>query len=108
MGQLIRRLRTENEYGLNDFAREIGVSPGYLSQLETGKTNNIEWETLAKIDNMLGLFTYSSPFKADDPFVFEMEKSFKELKELAEKHPNEADYLLTSLRHGLTFFRSQS
>jgi transcriptional regulator with XRE-family HTH domain len=39
-GSTIRRRREELGYDLTPFARSVGVSPSYLSRIETGKCNN--------------------------------------------------------------------
>lgn len=36
-GELTRRVREEKEFGLREFAKMIGVSPTYLSQVERGE-----------------------------------------------------------------------
>ncbi|MBK6918537.1 MAG: helix-turn-helix transcriptional regulator [Deltaproteobacteria bacterium] len=36
-GERIRRLRTEQKLGLREFATKVGISPTYLSRIETSR-----------------------------------------------------------------------
>lgn len=49
LGHRVRNLREMRGYGLNEFARLAEVSPGYLSQLETGKRANPSVEVLSRL-----------------------------------------------------------
>lgn len=63
VGELIRAKREEYNTSLVDFARQVDISPGYLSQLENGKKTNPSLEVMLKIaqeldldiDSLLGL-----------------------------------------------------
>jgi len=63
VGEIIKAKREEKEYSLIDFAKRIGISPGYLSQLENGHKTNPKLEIILKIikeleidiDMLLGL-----------------------------------------------------
>ena len=63
VGELIRAKREEYNISLVDFARQVHISPGYLSQLENGKKTNPSLEVMLKIaqeldldiDSLLGL-----------------------------------------------------
>lgn len=63
VGEIIRLKREEKSYGLTDFAKLVGISPGYLSQLENGHKVNPKLETILRIikeldidiDMLLGL-----------------------------------------------------
>ena len=63
VGEIIRAKREEKNLSLVDFAKEVGISAGYLSQLENGKKANPKLEVLLKIikfleinlDTLLGL-----------------------------------------------------
>ena len=39
-GEIIKARREEFNISLVDFARQVGISPGYLSQLENGKNQS--------------------------------------------------------------------
>ncbi len=63
VGEIIRAKREEKNLSLVDFAKEVGISAGYLSQLENGKKVNPKLEVVLKIikfleidlDTLLGL-----------------------------------------------------
>ncbi len=63
VGEVIKARREELRIPLVDFARQVGISPGYLSQLENGRKTNPSLElilTIAEqldidIDSVLGL-----------------------------------------------------
>ncbi|USK32541.1 helix-turn-helix domain-containing protein [Bacillus sp. F19] len=56
IGEQIRHARNIKGIGLNDFAQKIGVSPAYLSNLETGKTDTISIFSLDNLNKELNLF----------------------------------------------------
>lgn len=39
LGKNLKRIRTEKDISQGDIARELGVSRGFVSNLENGKTN---------------------------------------------------------------------
>lgn len=55
VGEVIKAKRTEKQISLVDFAREVGISPGYLSQLENGRKTNPQLEVMLKITKALDL-----------------------------------------------------
>nr|WP_010250608.1 helix-turn-helix transcriptional regulator [Acetivibrio cellulolyticus] len=62
-GEIIKAKREEKNYSLIDFAKVVGISAGYLSQLENGRKANPKLEIVLKIikelevdiDMLLGL-----------------------------------------------------
>ncbi|OPZ93286.1 MAG: HTH-type transcriptional repressor RghR [Firmicutes bacterium ADurb.Bin419] len=62
-GEVIKAKREEKRYSLMDFAKVVGISAGYLSQLENGRKANPKLEIVLKIikeleidiDMLLGL-----------------------------------------------------
>ena len=50
LGQTIRNLRKQKGISLQNFAEQIEVSPGYLSNLETQKTDTISLTLLSKLN----------------------------------------------------------
>lgn len=62
-GEIIKSKREEKGYSLMDFAKVVGISAGYLSQLENGRKDNPKLEIVLKIikeleidiDMLLGL-----------------------------------------------------
>lgn len=105
LGQKVRELRSQMGFGLNEFARKIGVSPGYLSNLETGKTDTIPLAILEKLQNELQLL----PLK-DEPQIFsEIELRCKKinrlLHQLNSENPEAVEYLLSTIEKGLDLFK---
>jgi transcriptional regulator with XRE-family HTH domain len=49
VGEIIKQKREEKNYNLIDFASIIGISAGYLSQLENGRKANPKLEIILKI-----------------------------------------------------------
>lgn len=99
-GQMIRVIRIQKKYGLNEFAREIGVSPGYLSNLETGKTMNIQLDILEKIQNKLGL-DQRLILHEETEFECRLNRMQRLLSQMNQEHPVFADYLLQTIESGL-------
>ena len=50
LGRNLKRIRIEKDISQGDIARELGVSRGFVSNLENGKTN----PTLATITKLAG------------------------------------------------------
>lgn len=55
VGEIIKARREEKNISLVDFASDIGISPGYLSQLENGRKANPKLEIVLKILRELDL-----------------------------------------------------
>lgn len=55
VGEVIKARREERNTSLVDFAKEVGISPGYLSQLENGKKDNPNLEVVLRIAQTLGI-----------------------------------------------------
>ena len=55
VGEVIKIKREEKQISLVDFAREVGISPGYLSQLENGRKTNPKLEVMIKITQALDI-----------------------------------------------------
>lgn len=55
VGEIIKAKREEMNKSLVDFAREVGISPGYLSQLENGRKSNPNLEVMLKITQALDI-----------------------------------------------------
>lgn len=101
LGQRIRLMREQKEITLNSFAKELGVSSGYLSQLETGKTDTIPLKILEKLQDELAILPIENEMN-------EVSQRFSSLQhhydKLLKKDPNAANYLLTMFENGLQFF----
>ena len=55
VGEVIKAKRKEKNISLVDFAREVGISPGYLSQLENGRKANPKLEVILEITQALDI-----------------------------------------------------
>lgn len=55
VGEIIKAKREERRISLVDFAREIGISPAYLSQLENGRKENPKLEIMLSITQALDI-----------------------------------------------------
>lgn len=102
LGPLIRTLRTNKGISLNAFAEKLDVSPGYLSNLETGKTDTIQLSLLEKLQNEL----YLLPLKSgtSDELESRLIHTLEQLRELEKLNPDAAQYLLNTLERGLELF----
>jgi transcriptional regulator with XRE-family HTH domain len=103
LGQRIRIIRDMKGYTLNGFAKKIGVSSGYLSNLETGKTEKVSLEILKKIQKELLIFPTVPPDQEDED-SFRVNRALEHYKQLAKKDPKTAEYLLSNFENGLEFF----
>ncbi len=55
VGEIIKAKREDLGISLVDFAKQVGISPGYLSQLENSKKTNPNLELILKIANELDI-----------------------------------------------------
>lgn len=99
IGQRIRTLRTSKGIGLNAFAEKMNVSPGYLSNLETGKTDTIQLSLLEKLQTELYLLPIKS--ETSDELDARLNHAKQQLKKLEQLNPEFANYLLTTFEQGL-------
>ena len=56
LGNNLKRIRTEKNISQGDIARELGVSRGFVSNLENGKTNPT-LATISRVAEALGVST---------------------------------------------------
>jgi len=56
LGNNLKRIRTEKNISQGDIARELGVSRGFVSNLENGKTNPT-LATISRVADALGVST---------------------------------------------------
>ena len=54
-GATIRKLRTEQNISLNKFAKMVGISTSYLSQVETTKCKPLKEAKIIKMANILNV-----------------------------------------------------
>jgi transcriptional regulator with XRE-family HTH domain len=108
LGIKIRTIREQKGYSLNQFARIIGVSSAYLSNLETGKSDTIKLEVLELLSNELNLFTISSSENNLDAFSIRTNRVFSELTNLNRTNPKFALYLLETVEKGVNLLTPPS
>jgi len=102
LGAQIRIRRTQEGIGLNAYAEKLGVSPGYLSNLETGKTETITLALLDKLQQELDLISIdNSPEEDYDDFSYRTRLGTEALKDLQKTHPQEAEFLLSIVEQGI-------
>lgn len=99
IGPRIRTLRTDKGISLNTFADKLNVSPGYLSNLETRKTDTIQLSILEKLQSELHILPIES--EEWDELDSRLNHAKKQLKELEQCNPDAANYLLTTFEKGL-------
>ncbi|ACT03366.1 helix-turn-helix domain-containing protein [Paenibacillus sp. JDR-2] len=99
-GQQLRQIRQQKGYGLNEFAKELGVSPAYLSNLETGKTQTIQLDILSKLQEQLHL-SVNENVPVDDQFTFRLDRLKGLLAELHCSNPCAAEYLIAMVEQGI-------
>lgn len=109
LGQQIRNIRQKKGIGLNTFASQLGVSAGYLSNLETGKTDTIHLSLLEKLQSELTLFPN---FDQEDETISELslriQRIHQLLKQLETSNPEVANYLLSIVEQGIEVFIKDS
>ncbi|WP_342565238.1 helix-turn-helix transcriptional regulator [Paenibacillus sp. FSL R7-0345] len=104
IGQQIRQIRNRKGISLNAYANELGVSSGYLSNLETGKTQNITLSVLEQLQKDLNLV----PFPADssDEIRMRLDRVYELLMNLQTCKPDAVEYLLRCVEEGAEAFLS--
>ncbi len=55
VGEIVRAKREEQKISLGEFAKELGISSGYLSQIENGRKTNPSSEIIYKIADLLDI-----------------------------------------------------
>lgn len=106
-GQQLRQIRQQKGFGLNELAKEIGVSPAYLSNLETGKTQTIQLEILSKLQQELHMIINEED-PENDPTVWRAERICKLLVDLQSTNPKAANYLMSMVEQGVECFTAGS
>lgn len=105
VGEIIKAKREEKKHTLVDFAKVIGISPGYLSQLENGRKANPKLEIVLQIiklldidiDMLLGLESQNENLNLKIPSLLKLilakDRNFKVLedKEVLKKMCNIID-----------------
>ena len=98
LGEKMRELRLQKGYGLNEFAKILNISPSYLSQLETGKTENISFSLLQRLQEELALL----PLNLDENS--RMRRLFQQMDLLKEVDEESYEFVLFSLEANIKWF----
>lgn len=106
-GQQLRQIRQQKGIGLNEFAKELGVSPGYLSNLETGKTQTIQLEVLSRLQNEFRIIV-DDDVPADDFVALRTERISLMLQDLYRTNQPAAEYMMTLVEQGIQLFENSS
>ncbi|MGC7812024.1 helix-turn-helix domain-containing protein [Bacillus paranthracis] len=105
--QTIRTLRKHKGITLNELAAKLHVSPGYLSNLETMKTDTVSLAFLEQIQEELNLFpaltqeTGSPNHELD----FRLQRLCQVLQKTHDENPVLADYLMSHIEKGLEIYQ---
>jgi transcriptional regulator with XRE-family HTH domain len=89
-GQYIRQLRTAKEITLREFARQLGVSPTYISQIEQDKFSPPAEERVVRMAQILG--------EDVDELLALAGRVAEDLPEIIRRHPRELATFLRSAR----------
>jgi transcriptional regulator with XRE-family HTH domain len=102
IGKQIRQIRTQRGISLNAYANELGVSSAYLSNLETGKTQNITLSIIEQLQKDLNLI----PFHTDenDEIRMRLDRVYVLLFSLQDYKPDAVEYLLHCVEEGAEVF----
>jgi transcriptional regulator with XRE-family HTH domain len=106
VGKKIRDLRKSKGLTITEFSKELGVSAGYLSNLETEKTETISISLIEKLEKNYHLRLFQSKDKLSSEIDDQVERLSKGLVELYELNKDQADYLIDTLQRGLNLFLS--
>ncbi|HHT7239973.1 TPA: helix-turn-helix domain-containing protein [Bacillus cereus] len=101
LGKHLRTLRTQKGIGLNTFAKQLGISPAYLSNLETGKTDTIQLSLLQKLQDELHLITIDDFSLIQDEVKYRITRASSLLHNLIQKDEALGYYLLETLERGI-------
>ncbi|OXM86578.1 helix-turn-helix domain-containing protein [Paenibacillus rigui] len=106
-GEQLRQIRQQKGAALHEFAKELGVSPVYLSNLETGKTQTIQLEVLSRLQNELHMVIEEED--GVDPWAAaRVERIGAMLMELYRADKQAAEYLMGMLEQGIEMFVMKS
>lgn len=100
LGQQIRIVREQRNISLNKFAKELEVSPAYLSNLENGKTDSIKLEVLWKLQDRLQVLGLERT-EAETEFHYRLNRVTRNLIQLEKLQPAFATYLLETTEKGI-------
>jgi len=100
LGKKVRELRIRRGIGLNEFAKELRISPGYLSNLETGKSDTVKLVLLERLQEEL----YLLPIETNSCFTERLQRVQQKLVILEKINKVEAEFLVLQMENGLDYF----
>jgi transcriptional regulator with XRE-family HTH domain len=109
IGQKIRTLRTQRGLSIQDLAKKLDVSVGYLSNLETGKRENIQFTLLQKLQEEFSLFSpeLGDTLEKNDDFELRLLHINQLLRKLNEVDQEQSDYLISLVEKGTELFTKE-
>lgn len=105
LGEKIRELRVQKGFGLNEFAKILDISPSYLSQLETGKTENINFTLLQRLQEELALLPLN--LETNDETDSRLTHAVHQVKILQNVDNEAADFLIHNLETSIQWFMNK-
>ncbi len=98
IGLRLQCIRNKKGLTVKEFAKVLGVSAGYISQLENGKAKTISFDLLDLLQtkyNILPLQTIG-----EEDYI----RRLSLLQQLVHSNPEAAEYILSTFESGLEFF----
>lgn len=108
LGQQIRMIRLQKDLGITEFAEALGVSTGYLSNLENGKTETIQLSLLERLISEFSIVLSNDHEDENSDTHIRILRIHQLLKQLANSSPNAAEYLMSMIEQGAELFLKQS
>jgi mannitol/fructose-specific phosphotransferase system IIA component (Ntr-type)/transcriptional regulator with XRE-family HTH domain len=87
-------LRQEKGFSLRELARQLGVSPAFLSQIEAGRQHKIPRARIVQVAEMLGV--------SEGYLLSTARQMHPELMKFMSETPEAAEFMLVAMRGGLS------
>ncbi|HBZ80247.1 MAG TPA: transcriptional regulator [Brevibacillus sp.] len=101
-------MREKKGISLSEYADRLGVSSGYLSNLETGKTDTIQLSTLSRIKQDLQIvFPWELDLDTNSDLSIRLKRIHQLLLNLSSQQPQAVDYLLSVVENGVETFQNR-
>lgn len=92
-GPTIRLLRQAKGISLRELARQLGVSPAFLSQIEAGRQHKIPRARIVQVAEMLGV--------SEGYLLSTARQMHPDLMKFMSENPEAAEFMTTAMRGGL-------
>ncbi|HEU4928576.1 MAG TPA: PTS sugar transporter subunit IIA [Candidatus Krumholzibacteria bacterium] len=92
-GPTIRLLRQAKGISLREMARQLGVSPAFLSQIEAGRQHKIPRARIVQVAEMLGV--------SDGYLLGTAKQVHPDLMKFLSETPEAAEFMVTAMRSGM-------